>query len=876
MSLRVDFLTAASPSSDGNQDFVSDQFSASEPIKASVVFAGSPTAVNTTTANARLSVGITDGTTSVGCNIGSDDAAATTVSQATLRNTSILRLINGAASSQSSATASFVSNTTLRLAWTGPDQNQIGALMIGGAGVLAHVGVASATDPGTGQTVTVTHSLGSAPNLFIVLTANGTINANSGNGLQSYGIYVPGSSSQACIHWVASSAQAAEQLAGGIDSTFVAAQQNSNATTQLYTVTISSITTTQYGVVFSADADLDAVAVLALYIPDLVASLQIVDALTSVGTTNHITGLASPAQAVINLISRRDGTGSATNDTAAIWGIGCAAKTQAGTIKQGSICASWDDASDPTVCKTYFSNTKALNVLTIAGSADIEATVSDFAANGSVAYTYTNIDTGTNKQAILAIGQTNTVAADTWSAQQVAAPTGSVTIAAGSNRRFTLPVAWNSEVGVSHTATLAVGGVEGTKSASLTQGSTNFSGIDIWTWDETAIAAMSGSSITTPSGSYPATTSWAYNTVTAVGSLTTPGLQTGTGTSINIGSPYGQPADYAIIIACSNATSGTYDPNPTNGTAYTEIIDALTSSGRPHFGLFTKTDSPQHTSSNSTITQSVTSGRFCAVHLGFISTTSTPTITDVSAITNGGTFTIPGTNLDQIATVELIDDQGHRVGQTISAQSATEITCTFVRGTLRYTSGSVARLIATTTLGVEITSDVDILPQSGWSFVTITQLAAPTDRIETTATDLAVGDQVAAEATAGLRADGGLDTIAEATTDFDAEVHDGTGWGTTGTITRQDLTVSAIVPDVSSDHPLYADAEIELIAASLTAFLAGEAYSLTISAGRVISQDPPATTEVEEDSAVSLITSRGAPAGTNVYSRMTLRLGLGI
>lgn len=456
--------------------------------------------------------------------------------------------------------------------------------------------------------------------------------------------------------------------------------------------------------------------------------------------------------------------------------------------------------------------------------------------------------------------------ADTWSSQQTGAPTGAVTIQSGSNRCFTIAVAWNSEVGASHSATLAVGGVEGTKSATLTQGTTNFSGIDIWTWDETAIGTMSGSTITTPSGSYPSTTSWAYNTITTVGSLTAPGYEAGTGTSLSLASPYGQTADKAVIVACSNAASGTYDPNPANGTGYTEVIDAQTSGGRPHFGIFTRSNSPAHDSTNSTITQSVTSDRFLAVHLGFNASAATVTVTDVSEIRNGGTFTITGTGLTQVATVELIDDQGHRVAQTKDSQNDTTIVCTFTRGTLRYTSGNTADLVITTALDVEVTVDLDILPQSGWSFANVIQLAASTDRVETSGSDLAVGDQVAAEVESGVRADGGIDIIDEAVTDFDVEVHDGTGWGTTGTITRADLTATAIVPNVVG--LTLAAATTALHAANLDVFVAAEAYSFTILAGSVIGQHPPATTEVETGSDVSLITSLGVPGITLFRHRL--------
>lgn len=132
------------------------------------------------------------------------------------------------------------------------------------------------------------------------------------------------------------------------------------------------------------------------------------------------------------------------------------------------------------------------------------------------------------------------------------------------------------------------------------------------------------------------------------------------------------------------------------------------------------------------------------------------------------------------------------VEQTVTAEDATSITITVVRGGLKYGTGKTLYVIdggAASPSGVD-TESVSLLPQTGWDFVDLVDPLADAGERITAVEDIAGGDQLAWEVgqSSGSPTVAGVDVDSDASfnadtniVSFQVEAWKGGEWGTTAT-----------------------------------------------------------------------------------------------
>lgn len=153
--------------------------------------------------------------------------------------------------------------------------------------------------------------------------------------------------------------------------------------------------------------------------------------------------------------------------------------------------------------------------------------------------------------------------------------------------------------------------------------------------------------------------------------------------------------------------------------------------------------------------------------------------TDVNIVNRGGTVTINGTSFTGSDTVML-----GGVSQNVSQDTATQIKFSANRGTNKY--GVALDLTVVNANGTSNAVQVALQPQSGWSYVDVSQPATPSSgRLTSTPTDIAAGDQIAYDNKLGsvtVNPDGTF--VADpSVSSFQYEVWTPSVWGTTGTET---------------------------------------------------------------------------------------------
>jgi hypothetical protein len=178
----------------------------------------------------------------------------------------------------------------------------------------------------------------------------------------------------------------------------------------------------------------------------------------------------------------------------------------------------------------------------------------------------------------------------------------------------------------------------------------------------------------------------------------------------------------------------------------------------------------------------------------FANVVSGPQLTDISAIQDGGTFTVTGANLKPGGVAPTVTIAG--VSQTISSSTSTQIDCTFVLGTMKFGDQTVT---ISTTEG-SLTSLEQISPQTGHAYFNARNALAAANLRLTASADLVVADQIEVDNTLiQLLEDDSF--IAPGGVTFSARANDGTGWGSWG---LQDRTDPVSPPTLNGTIPTFA------------------------------------------------------------------------
>lgn len=179
---------------------------------------------------------------------------------------------------------------------------------------------------------------------------------------------------------------------------------------------------------------------------------------------------------------------------------------------------------------------------------------------------------------------------------------------------------------------------------------------------------------------------------------------------------------------------------------------------------------------------------------------TTPEIGTVSTLTDGAAFTITGTKFGGSTGTLTIGGITHAT----STWSDTEITGTLSLGNRKYGSQAVTVTNATGNVSAEVTASIN--PSASYEYVELIVPYPAANRPETTATDVVAGDQfrifnpvnttlanVAIDSGGGIELNPTNDALAAS---IDVQCNDGTGWGTTGTITFDVQAISSGNPGV--------------------------------------------------------------------------------
>lgn len=396
--MKAAVVQAAIRTSTGTQDFTDAQFSSD--IKAFLGLMTSSLAVNTNTADLRLSEGMYDGTTQALISNYSQDAVADSVVRKSHSASAAVGLIPDGTTFTPLAAASFVATGT-RLTFSAASVAQLlSTLMIGGSDVTA---VMSVADMNNASAVVIAHGLGSTPDLVLCLTHGSATTINASRCIASFGAYAVANATYICQSLDRQDAAATETLNGALRTDCIA-HDNQSA----YTVTMSAIGSANMTATPSASAGTDRLTFLCFKITNASVKTGTFNLPTTLGEFDAFS-LDKEISWAIFLNSRQTATGSGSADANGLYGRGFAAKTAAGVIQQAVGVISSDAGATTTVNKSQTNATQVIRVLSVAGSSAATAEVEDFQSSGNCRMNLLTTDGAAYTQGYIAVGNASVV-----------------------------------------------------------------------------------------------------------------------------------------------------------------------------------------------------------------------------------------------------------------------------------------------------------------------------------------------------------------------------------------------------------------------------------------------------------------------------------
>jgi len=802
VTLRASITTAAAASGTPtfNQDFTDAGAHAGATPKLGLALAGRTTAENTNTAGVTLNVGAVsaNGAGDAGIAISNNDAVSTNTGAYASSATQGYSSMRTGASTDGDAGMSLIADGT-RLAWT--DQSAAEIIKLLNLSGDIETAVASHANTGTGGSVT--HGLSAAPEAIICLTVGQPAGANNGQARVGIGFWT--AASQCCVGWhgcantqatVNSSCRISTTQAiavPGTGTSFVTAGTISSVGATTFTITFDVSNTNHY--IFISIRSTSGTA--------LGAKAGVLTSPTSVGDVS-ITGLSQAGQVLftaMTLLTAVDTGNTGSEATALSVGIACE-NSGTGTTQYACVSNSENDgaATSTNHARSQSSNTQAVRVLNTSGGTALEATVSSWTSDGAT-LTFSKADATARKGIYLIIGGDGAPSggAGTGTISYVASGTG-VTAASGTTIS-PAPPAGQYSIGdwlIAQVASRVTSDTWSTASSGWEKLTTTASNGQCFfrkkatsTSEATPTFTRSGSS-SAMAGHISVFRGLHDTLASAVEDVATAG-DGSVSNDIATGSPGTPTEDACLVIYGGKWHDNIGGASFTAPAGSTKLHETQISTGS---GLtMTSAYAIQTTAANVGASSFDNSGAGTALDYSIVAVlraapdeaAGTPEITAVDTVQVGQTFTITGTGFSSSGNSVTLGG----VAQTINSESTTSITCAAVSlGSLRYGDQN---LIVTNSDGLSDLVVVPLTPASTAAYVDLAGTLVPTGNRPTSTADLAAGDQIEySNPTNGTLAGcvidptgwAGMDpTNAALACSFDYRVHDGTGWGTSATIT---------------------------------------------------------------------------------------------
>lgn len=806
MTLRAAIVSAAAASGTPTytQDFADATAFNGDTLKLALALAGRTTSENTNTAGVTLNIGAVsaNGAGDAGIAISNNDAVSTNTSAYAVSATQGYSSMRTGASTDGDATIALAADKAT-FSWTDQSASEI-IKVLGLSGDIATSVVARANVAGTGtENHGIAHSLGGTPEAIICLTVGQATGANNGQARIGLGFWT--AAAQHCVGWHGcANAQATVNSSCRI-STTQAICNPGTGTSFVWAGTISNVGATTFDITYDV-SNTSAVIFICLRSTSGTALGAKVGTLTSPTSTGDvsITGLTQAGQVLLTattLLTAVD-TGNTGSEATAL-SVGVACKNSGTDATQYACVANSENdgaATSTNHARSQSSNTQLVRVLNTSGGTTLEATVGSWNSDGATV-TFSKVDASARKGIYLILGADGAPAggAGTGTISYVASGTG-VTAASGT----TLSPAWPAgqySLGDDAIATCfsrVTGDTWSTASSGWEKLTTTESN-GICKFRKTAVSTSEAAPTFTRSGSSSAMIaqiSVFRGLHATLASLVEDVATGGDGTASNdiaTASP-GTPTEDACLVMYDGKwhdnIGGASFSAPAGSTKLHET-QISTGSGLTAVSSY----AIQTTAANVGASSFDNSGANTALDYSVVSvlraepspTAGTPVVSEVSTVQVGATFTVTGTNFSASGNVVTLGG----VTQTITSESPTSITCAAVSlGSLRYGEHN---LVVNNSDGLADLVLVDLTPAATASYVNLAGTLVPSGNRPTSSSDLAAGDQIEYSTPvngtlAGCVIDptgwAGMDpTDAGLACSFDYRVHDGTGWGTSATIT---------------------------------------------------------------------------------------------
>ena len=398
----TDQAAAAAGTPTFTQDFTDSNAGFASDVKAAIFIGSSATANHTDTADAYLSIGVVTGSGAEWCvcNMSSDAATPNETARCQQQSQLYSHINNAGTTNGDAAFNSFLSNG-IRINWTDQSVSELITCVLLGGDIEAKV-VNGIFVGGAPETLNVAHGMSGTPEVVIQLMINQNADPGSNSvGRLSTGFWAASQQSAMTMAFGTGTSQSSNMY---LHSAASGGEQQTGAALN-YITTISAVDATNVSIATNATAGTDRVILLCLRgtAGAIVAKTGIYSTPTATGNDTPISGMSAAPQVLLSIPTRMTAVDTGdTTDSAAAYGL--IAVVNNGGSQYGGATSTCDDAKAAPMDNSHeTTNSQALRILAVAGTADVEATVNSW-DSGGVTFNYSNINASAWKIPYLAFG----------------------------------------------------------------------------------------------------------------------------------------------------------------------------------------------------------------------------------------------------------------------------------------------------------------------------------------------------------------------------------------------------------------------------------------------------------------------------------------
>jgi hypothetical protein len=380
--MKVSLQTIALPTT--NTTFNVTHPSITSDFQGAILFGGSPSAENTTTAGMYQCIGAVDSAGRMGgSSQGASDATSGASAYCNCLSSWCYNILNSATETDNcTITYSSTLSNGVNLSQSSTDgvAHLVNVLMFAGSDV--QFAVSNALDITSATSATITHNLTGQPDALIVLAPN---NNSAGGGALNYSMgFWDGTNSLGLGYTITQTANPTN--VGARCGTTNLGEIISQAQSDIGSWSISSVGATTLTLTRSSvSAGTANIVVIAWrHLQGNSAALAYTDVTpASSGNNTPVTGLAVSPQLWLNVSTRLASTAFANSDAAGSWGFGAAVHNPASGTQMAACSGSFEyNVSNSSVAKTYNSNGTACQTLTDAGVPDFTSILVSWNSGG--------------------------------------------------------------------------------------------------------------------------------------------------------------------------------------------------------------------------------------------------------------------------------------------------------------------------------------------------------------------------------------------------------------------------------------------------------------------------------------------------------------